>query len=263
MEDGQMESSLAKQIAVAVAGATGRVGREVVRALSGREGSFRLVGALGLEKGQDLGRALGWEPLGVTITGRIEEILANRPDVLIDFTSPELGARHLLAAVEAGVHPVVGTTSLDPALLTQAQALAAEKRLGGAVVPNFSLGAALLSRFAREARRIYPACEIIELHHDTKLDQPSGTARRLAEELTALDPSRKAVPVHSVRLPGFVAHHEVLFGGHGETLTLRHDSLSRSSFVAGVLMAVEAAFLLDHLAVSMDEILSALCDRPL
>ena len=241
---------------VAVAGATGKVGREIVQTILGTPGEFQLVGALALEAGRDVGEVVGLPAAGATIDRTIEEVLRKRPDVLVDFTHPEAGARHLLAALEAGVRPVFGTTSIPKETLQAAFNLAADKGIGGAVIPNFSIGALLLARLAREAARFFPSCEIIELHHDTKKDRPSGTARRMAEDLhsrTGVD-----VPVHSVRLPGLVAHHEIIFGSSGELLTLRHDTISRASFVPGVLMTVRAAMQLDHMVGSLEEVLEVL-----
>lgn len=241
---------------VAVAGATGKVGREVVRTLLETPREFQLVGALALEAGRDVGEVCGLPTAGTAIDRTIEEVLAKEPDILIDFTHPEAGARHLLAALEAGVRPVFGTTSIPHDTLQAAFHLAAERGIGGAVIPNFSIGALLLARLARETARFFPSCEIVELHHDTKKDRPSGTARRLAEDLRSR--TGVAVPVHSVRLPGLVAHHEIIFGSSGETLTLRHDTISRSSFVPGVLMAVKAALQLDHMVGSLEEVLEVL-----
>jgi 4-hydroxy-tetrahydrodipicolinate reductase len=159
----------------------------------------------------------------------VAEVLADA-DVLVDFTQPESALPNAREAVAAGVHVVIGTTGFD---------LAELDGLNGAnvlVAPNFAIGAVLMMRFAAEAAALMPSAEIVELHHDKKLDSPSGTAARTAELMKAS--SGKDVPIHSVRLPGLVAHQEVILGGTGETLTIRHDALDRSSFMPGVLLAI-------------------------
>ena len=151
-------------------------------------------------------------------------------DAAVDFTSPDAAPENVRAALEQGVSCVVGTTGWEPAELG---ALAAEKGLRLFVAPNFSIGAVLMMRFAREAAAFFPRAEVIELHNEAKRDAPSGTAKATA----ALLPD--GTPIHSVRLPGLVAHQEVIFGGPGETLTIRHDTTSREAFAPGVLLALE------------------------
>jgi 4-hydroxy-tetrahydrodipicolinate reductase len=156
----------------------------------------------------------------------VADALAENPEVLVDFTVPVTAAPNAREAVAAGVHVVIGTTGFDPAELSG---------LTGAnvfIAPNFAIGAVLMMQFAREAARHMARAEIIELHHDGKLDKPSGTATRTAELMGG------DVPVHSVRLPGLVAHQEVILGDVGQTLTIRHDSTDRRSFMPGVLLAV-------------------------
>jgi 4-hydroxy-tetrahydrodipicolinate reductase len=161
--------------------------------------------------------------------------LGDEPDVTgcdaaVDFTTPAAAPVNVRAALEQGVSCVVGTTGWDPAELG---ALAEEKGLRLFVAPNFSLGAVLLMRFAQEAAAHFPRAEIVELHNEAKKDAPSGTAKATAE-LMGGDP-----PIHSVRLPGLVAHQEVIFGGEGQLLTIRHDTTGRESFADGVLLALE------------------------
>jgi 4-hydroxy-tetrahydrodipicolinate reductase len=153
-------------------------------------------------------------------------------DVAVDFTLPEAVLANARACLEAGVHAVVGTTGLDEELIAALRAIAEAGAANAVVAPNFAVGAVLMMRFAAEASRHLPRAEIVELHHDGKLDAPSGTALRTAGLM------RGDVAIHSVRLPGLVAHQEVILGGVGETLTIRHDSLSRESFMPGVLLAV-------------------------
>jgi 4-hydroxy-tetrahydrodipicolinate reductase len=153
-------------------------------------------------------------------------------DILVDFTIPTTAVQNARDAAAAGVHAVIGTTGFDPTEL---------RDVGGAnifIAPNFAIGAVLMMQFAREAARHMASAEIIELHHDTKVDQPSGTAARTALLMREASPDHRDVPVHSVRLPGLVAHQEVILGDVGQTLTIRHDSIDRESFMPGVLLAV-------------------------
>jgi 4-hydroxy-tetrahydrodipicolinate reductase len=151
-------------------------------------------------------------------------------DVMVDFTAPEAVEANVRAAIEAGVPSVVGTTGWDPAAL---DAFARERGVALFVAPNFAVGAVLMMRFAAEAAQYLPRAEIVELHAETKRDAPSGTAKATA----ALLPGETAI--HSVRLPGLVAHQEVLLGGEGQVLTIRHDTMSREAFAPGVLLALE------------------------
>jgi len=154
--------------------------------------------------------------------------------VLVDFTVPEAVYANARAALAAGVHVVIGTTGLTDDQVGELRALAEAGEANAVIAPNFAVGAVLMMRFAAEASRHMAKAEIIELHHDRKLDAPSGTALRTAGLMQG------EVPVHSVRLPGLVAHQEVILGGLGETLTIRHDSLSRESFMPGVVLAARA-----------------------
>ena len=168
-------------------------------------------------------------------------------DAAVDFTRPDAVEENVRACLAAGVPVVVGTTGFD---LERVAALAAEHRLPVFYAPNFALGAVLMLRFAEEAGKVMPHAEIIELHHETKRDAPSGTAKATAERLPG------ETPIHSVRLPGLVAHQEVIFGGPGETLTIRHDTTSREAFVPGVLLALEQVRALPPtLTVGLDELL--------
>jgi 4-hydroxy-tetrahydrodipicolinate reductase len=194
-------------IHVAVAGAAGRMGETVCTAVEAAD-DMELTG-----------RA---DPRLDTAVGDVLE----GADVLVDFTQPDTALANVREAVAAGVHAVVGTTGFDVDEL---------RGLGGAnvfVAPNFAIGAVLMMRFAAEASKHMAKAEIVELHHDRKVDAPSGTAARTAELMEG------EVPIHSVRLPGLVAHQEVILGDVGQTLTIRHDSVDRESFMPGVLLAV-------------------------
>jgi 4-hydroxy-tetrahydrodipicolinate reductase len=212
-------------IRVAVTGAAGRMGETVCAAVEGAE-DMELVG-----------RA---DPLlGTTL----EELLtATRPpEVVVDFTRPDTALGNALACVRAGVHAVIGTTGFDPAPLHQARPADGKPRANVLIAPNFAIGALLMMRFAVEAARHMAKAEIIELHHDQKLDAPSGTAVRTAQliaEATGGSERAGGIPIHSVRLPGMVANQEVIFGDVGQTLTIRHDTIGRESFMPGVLLAI-------------------------
>ena len=205
-------------IRVAVAGAAGRMGETVCAAVAGAE-DMELVG-----------RA---DPLLGTA---LEDVL-DAAEVVVDFTRPDTALQNAMACVGAGVHVVIGTTGFDPAPLLQAGAAAKRPGANVVVAPNFAIGAVLMMRFAAEAARHMAKAEIIELHHDGKLDAPSGTAARTAE-LMAGASGHGPPPIHSVRLPGMVANQEVILGDVGQTLTIRHDTISRESFMPGVLLAV-------------------------
>jgi 4-hydroxy-tetrahydrodipicolinate reductase len=210
-------------IDVCVSGAAGRMGQAVVGAV-GREADMRVAMAVdpALPAGEgaypDLASALA----------------AGTPEVMVDFTIPTTVFANATAALGAGVHVVIGTTGLSDEQVAEIRALAEGGPGNALIAPNFAVGAVLMMRFAAEASRHMQKAEIIELHHDRKLDAPSGTALRTAALMEG-DPV-----VHSVRLPGLVAHQEVILGGHDETLTIRHDSLSRESFMPGVVLAVRA-----------------------
>jgi 4-hydroxy-tetrahydrodipicolinate reductase len=174
--------------------------------------------------------ALGHE---VTRVGRGDDTNPHGYEAAIDFTRPDAVRGNVERCLGAGVPCVVGTTGLGPADLASFNELARERSIACFVAPNFALGAVLMMRFAAEASRHLPRAEIVELHDEAKVDAPSGTAKATAEALPG------EVPIHSVRLPGLVAHQEVLFGGEGQLLTIRHDTFSREAFLPGVLLALE------------------------
>lgn len=202
-------------IRVAVAGAAGRMGQAVCETVE-EAGDTELTGKA--------------DPtLGVAL----EDVLGDA-DVVVDFTRPDMALANAEASLAAGVHAVVGTTGFD---LDALEAAAEASKANAFVAPNFAIGAVLLMEVAQKIAPHMPECEIIELHHDQKLDAPSGTAKRTAELISAAG-GNVHEPIHSVRLPGLVAHQEVVFGGQGQTLSLRHDSIDRRSFMPGVLLAV-------------------------
>ena len=227
-------------IRVGVLGARGRMGSEVCRAIDGA-GDLDLVATL--DEGDDR------EPL-------------RSAQVVVDFTTPGAVMDNLHWCIDAGLHTVVGTSGFDDDRLTQVRSWLANASVGSLIAPNFGIGAVLMMRFAATAAPHFDSVEIVELHHPNKIDAPSGTARRTAELISdarhgqaspdatteETDGARGAtvagVRVHAVRLAGLVAHQEVLLGGHGETLTIRHDSMSRESFMPGVLLGVR--WVVDH-----------------
>jgi 4-hydroxy-tetrahydrodipicolinate reductase len=219
-------------IRVGVAGAAGRMG-------------ITTCGAI--EAAEDLTLSGRADPvLGVSL----EAILPDC-DVVVDFTQPDTALDNARACLAAGVHVVIGTTGFD---------IAALEGVEGAnvfIAPNFAIGAVLLMSFAAQAAKHMAAAEIIELHHDRKLDAPSGTAKRIAELMEAAS-GRPAPPIHSVRLPGLVAHHEVILGDLGQTLTIRHDSIDRESFMPGLLLAIRRVSTLERSpVVGLEQLLFA------
>jgi 4-hydroxy-tetrahydrodipicolinate reductase len=201
------------------------------------------------------------EAEGLELAGRADPALGTElgellgdADAVVDFTVPDVALENVRACIEAGVHAVVGTTGFD----LEAARAAAEAGTAGAncfVAPNFAIGAVLMMEAAQRIAAHMPECEIVELHHDRKLDAPSGTAKRTAELIEAAG-GNVHEPIHSLRLPGLVAHQEVVFGGEGQTLTLRHDSIDRRSFMPGVVLAVrKVGGLPDRFTVGLEQLL--------
>lgn len=237
------------------------MGREVVKAVAGAA-DCRLVAAVdpayaAEHPGEDAGTVAGVGRLDVAVEPDLSAALQRtRPDVVVDFTRPDVVMANLRTVLAAGVACVVGTTGLSAADVEELRSLSAASGAPCFIAPNFAIGAVLMMLFAEQAARFMPDVEIIELHHNQKLDAPSGTAVKTAERIAAArsgqapDRTEKVtlegarggdldgVKVHSVRLPGFVASQEVVFGGQGQTLTIRHDTLDRSCFMPGVLLAV-------------------------
>jgi 4-hydroxy-tetrahydrodipicolinate reductase len=175
-------------------------------------------------------------------------------DVVVDFSTPETALENVRAILGAGVHAVVGTTGFDLDKLREA-AEGSGAKANCFVAPNFAIGAVLMMQLAQQVAPHMPECEIVELHHERKLDKPSGTAKRSAK-LIGEAGGRVHEPIHSVRLPGLVAHQEILFGGEGQTLSIRHDSIDRSSFMPGVLLAVrKVSDLPERFTVGLEELL--------
>lgn len=252
------------------------MGRAVVRAAAAQP-DMRLTAAFGRHRaiGQDAGTVAGVDALGVRIDPA-EAIarLSDVADVLVEFSVGDGAVDNASRAARVGVRPVVGATGYAPQRLDELARICAQAGIGGVVAPNFALGAVLMMVFAQQAAAHFPHVEIIELHHDRKRDAPSGTATRTAQLIAAArgeapkpavqevetHPGARGalldgVRVHSVRLPGRVAHQEVIFGGPGQTLTIRHDSVNEESFLPGVLLAVRRVVTLDALVVGLENLL--------
>lgn len=227
---------MTERLRVAVAGAQGRMGTIAREALQDQ----RLY-CCGLARTEDSQQA---------IFASLDEVFAQHPDVLLDLTTQPSSYEISSASVGRGIPTVIGASGWSEEQRAGLGALAAQRGVGALIVPNFSIGAMLMMRFAQEAARYFHKSEIIELHHSGKKDKPSGTARE-----TALGIERgggETPPIHSVRLPGLLAHQEVLFSGPGELLTLRHDSLSRESFVSGMIAAVHAVVRTRGLSIGLN-----------
>lgn len=250
---------MAANIKVAVAGANGRMGREVVRAVTSEKdmdiiGAYDVVGA-----GSDIGEISGTGALGVPVSDNLAEIFENsKAAVMVDFAVADGFEERAMTALDAGVRLVVGTTGVDAKTMKKVERKAGAKKLGVLVAPNFAIGAVLMMQFAEQAAKYVDGVEIIEMHHDGKVDAPSGTAVATAERIKdarkgmaehrdptkveKLEGSRGGrlgdISVHSVRLPGFIASQEVIMGAQGQTLTIRHDTISREAFMPGVVLAV-------------------------
>ena len=265
-----------EQIRVAVCGAAGRMGREVVRAVA-ESGDMDVVAAIDRsEVGRDAGELAGISRLGVHVGNDLRQALSDSgAQVVVDFTVPGSALGNIETALKAGVAAVVGTTGLTPDDMDRVRGWCEETRIPALVAPNFAIGAVLMMQFAEQAAAYLPDAEIIELHHEKKVDSPSGTAVMTAQKILAArkgepspapgEPVEKipgargaetgGIHIHSVRLPGYVAHQEVIFGGVGQTLTIRHDSTDRKSFMPGVLLAIRRIRGLSGLTVGLENLL--------
>jgi 4-hydroxy-tetrahydrodipicolinate reductase len=242
---------------VAVAGALGKMGRIACGALASTSGLELVGGFARREVGRRLSDLLHL-PEGGPIYDDLEALYDEcRPEVVVDFTLYPVTLDVAREAVTRGISPVIGATGWTPEDEISFADLCDTENVPALIVPNFAIGAVLMMCFARQAAKFFPTVEIIELHHDAKIDRPSGTAKitaRLLEE--ARGAGAAPVEIHSVRLRGLVAHQEVLFGGVDELLTIRHDSLSRQSFMAGLIMAVRSVRGLNGLVIGLEHLLS-------
>ena len=260
---------------VVVTGAYGKMGREVMKGII-NSADFQLAGAVDIcGIGEDIGQLVGLTEQNIRISNNLDEELQNcKPDVLIDFTAADAGFMNCFNAVLHGVSPVSGTTGMSKSQIEQLKLLCAEKEIGAVLAPNFALGAVVMMRISRIVAEYFPNVEIIELHHDQKLDAPSGTAIGTAncilevcspnktkqiENIENLKGARGAekngIHIHSIRLPGLIAHQEVVFGGPGQTLTIRHDSYGRESFIPGILLAASKVRELKGLVSDLNDLI--------
>jgi len=250
---------MSEAIKVAVTGAGGRMGREVVKMVLEDE-ALTLAAAVDPSAGPiDAGSLVGKPACGVIVSSDLESALRESgAQVLVDFTIPQAAYSNTVTAIACGVRPVVGTTGFSPEQIEELDKLCQDAGIGGLIAPNFSIGALLMMKFAAEAAKYMPHVEIIEYHGDQKLDAPSGTSIKTAEmiaqtreELRQGNPKEEEIiegsrggyyngfRIHSVRLPGVFAQQEVIFGGNGQTLKIRHDSYERAGYMPGVNVAVK------------------------
>lgn len=245
------------KIKVIVSGAFGKMGMETAKAVNNDE-NLELIGLVDVKARGKQAEDLAKQMLVAVDTDLERIIKLTKPDVMVDFTNPQAVYDNVKSALQLGINCVVGTTGLNEMEFKQLEKLAMENEVGVAVIPNFAIGGVLMMKLAQEAAKYFPDVEIIELHHDGKVDAPSGTAIKTAEmisqarekkpirnsrEFEKIPGSRggdlNGIRIHSVRLPGFIAHQEVIFGGVGQSLTIRHDSFDRLGFMPGVVMTVK------------------------
>jgi len=241
-------------IRVLVNGAEGKMGKEVVAAISDTP-ELELVGTG--EKQDDLTKL----------------ITSNNAQVVVDFTHPDVAFSNAKKIINANAHPVIGTTGFSSAQIAELKKMSASKKLGGIIAPNFSISTNLMIKYAQDCARYLPHVEIIEMHHDKKVDAPSGTAIKTAEMIAHTKPKTQPkvneqetlagargavledIHIHAVRLPGLVAHQSIIFGGDGETFTLRHDTQHRRAFMPGVMLACQKVLTLNELVYGLEHIL--------
>jgi 4-hydroxy-tetrahydrodipicolinate reductase len=278
---------MAKQdfIPVVINGAAGKMGREVVKAVA-QAPDMNLMGAIDTSaehQGKDAGELAGLsEPLEVPITNQLEPMLGYvagerqmQPGVMVDFTHPDSIYDNIRSAIAYGIRPVVGTTGLSPEQIQDLADFAEKASTGCLLIPNFSIGMVLLQQAAVTASQYFDHVEIIELHHNQKADAPSGTAIQTAQMLAemgktfnppAVEETEKikgargsqaldGIRIHSIRLPGLVAHQEVIFGAPGQIYTLRHDTSDRACYMPGVLLAIRKVLQLKSLVYGLEKIL--------
>lgn len=269
-------------IPVIVNGAAGKMGREVVKAVAGAE-DMTLFGAVDRTPeslDQDAGELAGCGPLEVPITNDLQGMLVlaaqeKQPGVMVDFTHPKSVYENVRSAIAYGIRPVVGTTGLGSEQIQDLAEFAEKASIGCLMIPNFSIGMVLLQQAAVAASKYFDHVEILELHHNQKADAPSGTALQTAqmlaemgktfnppqvEETEKLQGARgslaaEGIRIHSIRLPGLIAHQEVIFGGPGQVYTLRHDTSDRACYMPGVLLAIRKVLQLQSLVYGLEKIL--------
>jgi 4-hydroxy-tetrahydrodipicolinate reductase len=252
------------------------MGMEVIRTVL-KQDDMEIVGAADIvNQGEDMGVILNISPLNVRVSGAVsaESLQKSRADILVDFTNPQSVFANAKEAVRSGVVPVIGATGLDEEEIAELEEMAKEYGCGVFIAPNFALGAILMMQYAKEIARYFQHVDIIEYHHDNKLDAPSGTALKTAEfisrtrkpviqghpnEYEKIPGSRggdiQGMHIHSVRLPGMLAHQEVIFGGLGQTLTIRHDAYTREAYMPGVMLAIRKSYRSKDFIVGLENLL--------
>ncbi|UJL48078.1 4-hydroxy-tetrahydrodipicolinate reductase [Virgibacillus sp. NKC19-16] len=257
-------------IRIIVAGPRGKMGSEAIQMINS-EDNFQLVGCIDRKHNGNYTENLP----DVPIFEDAEECFTNiDADIFVDLTVPDVGYEHTKAALEQNIRPVIGTTGFTDEQLSELSTLSWEKKLGCIIAPNFAIGAVLMMQFSKMAAKYFPDVDIVEKHHDKKLDAPSGSSIKTAElmketrgfknqghpnEKETLTGARGAefdgMRIHSIRLPGLVAHQEVLFGGAGQTLSIKHDSYNRDSFMEGIKLAIDEVMNLQELVYGLENIL--------
>jgi 4-hydroxy-tetrahydrodipicolinate reductase len=274
-------TSATVQIPVVVSGATGKMGREIIKAIA-QAPDMNLVGAIGRKHlGEDIGEVVGIGELEIPVTNNLEVVLAQAAQesqlpVMIDVTHPSIIYDNIRSAIAYGVRPVVGTTGLSEKQIADLAIFADKASTGCIIAPNFSVGVILMQQAAIAAARYYQHVEIIELHHNQKADAPSGTAIKTAQMLSelgqAFNPAiveekehlagargaicGENIRIHSVRVPGLVARQEVIFGAMGETLKIEHNASDRTCYMAGVLLCVRKVLALKSLVYGLEKVLA-------
>lgn len=264
-----------KRIRVVVSGAGGRMGKEVVQMVL-QDGSLQLVAAIAPSVGRiDAATLIGFPPCGIIVSTNVKDTLQQvEADVMVDFSIPKSVMKNTMLAIEYGIRPVIGTTGFALGEIEKIQNLCKEQQLGGVIAPNFSIGAILMMKFAQQAAKYFPELEILEYHGNQKLDAPSGTAIKTAELISQVRAEHRqgnqeeeerlhgarggyynGFRIHSVRLPGVFAQQEVIFGGNGQSLKIRHDSYERAAYMPGVNMAIKQVMALQHLIYGFEHLL--------
>ncbi|WP_404329099.1 4-hydroxy-tetrahydrodipicolinate reductase [Mesobacillus maritimus] len=264
-----------EKVKIVIAGPRGRMGKEAVKLVMETE-NYELVGVLDhRHEGKNLAELEGFTNVDALVYTDIHKCFKEQqPDVLVDLTTPEVGMEHTVTALEFGVRPVVGTTGFSSGDLSKLEDLCKQTGLGCIIAPNFAIGAVLMMKFSQLAAKYFNDVEIIELHHDQKLDAPSGTAVKTAEMISTVREAKQqghedeketivgarganydGMHIHSVRLPGLIAHQQVMFGSDGQTLSIRHDSYNRASFMSGVKLAVDTVMKNDTFVYGLENII--------
>lgn len=242
---------------VIIAGAAGRMGSQAVETINDHS-DFELVGGVVRSLSSDSVKKLARDHPDLLLKESIVDLIKEaKPDILLELSTPNTVVFHTERALEHGLKVVVGATGLNEANISELTKYCDDNKRGAIIAPNFAIGAILMMKFAAEAIEHMPKAEIIELHHDKKLDAPSGTAVKTANLMKAnFDAGEeKEIPIHSVRLPGLVANQAVVFGAQGQTLTIRHDTIDRSSFMPGIVMACEKVQGLDKLVYGLENLI--------